>query len=178
MLGFGLQHLYPVIKDRLEVDISDIAPVMKGLDRIIVHACETLELSHAIRVIVKQEGNVLVSKSVPSWDDVDEQESMYMLKILTKGSRVAAFPCYMSDYYLKYYGKHFRPIHWITPPQSSTVTTQEVPRYGNEHYDETVYAHFALVVGVGPVGARNQFGEIPPNTPRANTQEDEDGDSD
>jgi hypothetical protein len=60
------------------------------------------------------------------------------------------------------YLKYVKPVHWISMPASTMQHQQFVMRYGNDAELDHIYSHFALIVGVGPAGNRNEYGPIPP----------------
>lgn len=72
MLGFALQHLYPLpTKIRFDIEVS---PQLKGIDAILARTCSTIGIPYELRVTYVSKGWILLTKSLVYFDEFDEED--------------------------------------------------------------------------------------------------------
>jgi hypothetical protein len=176
LLGFSLQHLYPLPNPKSSGQSNytafPFAPQLKGVDAITAHACSSLGLNAALRIVYSTSDGVLLTRTIAEFGELYETDRFSMLVPSTdelekdkkwKDSKVSI--SYMPERVWRgrqLYREYVKPVHWISIPASTTRHDQSVITYGNEAELGLVYSHFALIVGVGPVGKRAEYGPIPP----------------
>jgi hypothetical protein len=183
LLGFSLQHLYPLPNPKSPERQSNhaafpfytafpFAPQLKGVDAITAHACSSLGLNAALRIVYSTPDGILLTRTIVEFGELYDTDEFSMLVPSTdelekdkkwKDSKVSI--SYMPKGVWRGrqpYRGYVKPVHWISIPASTTRHDQVVMIYGSEAELGLVYSHFALIVGVGPVGKRVEYGSIPP----------------
>ncbi|KAL5524168.1 hypothetical protein ACEPAG_8341 [Sanghuangporus baumii] len=171
LLGFGLQHLYPVFKSRWASRGNLVHPHLRGFDALVLSVCREAGLKTRIYFFVD---DVIISENVPYYNP----ENYYFDEILEKfdGKPVK------EDQYTK--GRRVHPITWVT---KNTAFNQHSIDYvgegtlGNEPNIDHAYAELVLIANVGPVKARKTYTDEDVSSPddeRLAKKEKEEQDSD
>jgi hypothetical protein len=155
LLGFALQHLYPVPTD-IE-STTTINPLLKGIDASLAQCCRALGLKHELRVVymTTYQEAIFISNSVMNFDGIFEDQDMTMFNQCRDGGATLVWEESEDD------ADETVPVYWITDPNSVARHHQAVPAYGNSPSIEHIYSHFAIIVGVGKPGDRQSYKEIP-----------------
>jgi hypothetical protein len=152
LLGFALQHLYPIPAKQTELAKLRVSPRLKGRDALLAHVCHEMSLRCDLRVVYYELGEyIVVANRISIFESLYDERLVD--RLLEDKSGVIT---YNAD------DEPNTRVHWITPPISATKHTQAVGTYGNEPSADMVYSYFALIVGVGKFGERSSFGPIPP----------------
>ncbi|KAL5528027.1 hypothetical protein ACEPAF_7163 [Sanghuangporus sanghuang] len=146
LLGFGLQHLYPVFKSTWASRGNLVHPHLKGFDALVLSVCREAGLKTRIYFFVE---DAIVSENVPD----HTLEDYFVDEILNNfdGKPV-------TEKYAR--GHRVHPITWVT---KNTAFNHHLIDYagedtlGNEANIEHAYAELVLIANVGPAKERKTY---------------------
>ncbi|KAF7964956.1 hypothetical protein HWV62_1440, partial [Athelia sp. TMB] len=171
IIGFGLQHEYPVND---QTTLIDMVNHLKGGDALVKRACDQLCLKFSLMFAYKDKRGDRVDHSIlsPVYIDLSEHREVANLKreLLDCGGMavrdaLSGDLCEDDSEYDPYWqvaGEDEKPmaIYWVNKPTANASVKCIYMAYGNEASLSHYYAKVSLCVFVGPAGSRAQDREI------------------
>lgn len=168
-LGFGLIHQYPIDLEHIgwlrkeEEKLAAMRAIegrLKGSDAILMKICKQLSLSVSLKFVIEDDSvyqppprtpvYVLFDHAIDlSGETVVDQELYQRLRRYNGGQLATRFATERVD--------EVEPdidVHWVTQLPKANRVAAPYPAYGNEPSLGQAYAHFCVLVAVGPVGDR------------------------
>lgn len=166
MLGFGLQHLYPVFANRWVRKGERLKPFLKGADAMVLSACIAAGLR--TRLCFLYDGALLVDEYVYNHQVFNES---FLYEVLAEygGTTVQEIDVPYDVKVDEEPDLTVRPITWVTErTRYNKVSTEYLMigngYFGNEAGIEHAYAYLALIADVGPREKRKTYVDTPSPT--------------